>query len=136
MSRRILRRLSGDRGGATALEFALISPVLIALIFGVFNMGFALYCGAAVRHAVQASSRVLMFNPNTTANTLKTTVTSKLVQVPITNLSLTITDETVTQTEHLKRITWTYNYMVYAPFITSKTFEMGSSITVPTLVTP
>lgn len=41
----------------------------------------------------------------------------------------------MTQTEHLKRIRWTYNYMVYAPFITSKTFEMGSSVTVPTLVT-
>lgn len=136
MMRRIFRSLAGDKGGATALEFAIISPVFIALVFGVFNMGFALYCGAAVRHAVQESSRVLMFDPNTTANTLKAKVTSKLVQVPVTNLSLTITDETVTQTEHLKRVTWTYNYLVYAPFISSKTFEMGSSVTVPMLVTP
>lgn len=136
MSRPVLRRLAGDRRGATALEFALISPIFIALIFGVFNMGFALYCGAAVRHAVQESSRAVMFNPNTTADTLKATVVSKLVQVPVTNLSLTITDETVTQTEHLRRISWTYNYMVYAPFIMSKTFEMGSSVTVPMLVTP
>lgn len=134
--RRLLRRLTRDRRGATALEFAIVAPVFIAMVFGVFNLGYALYCGAAVRHAIQESSRLLMFDPNTTASTFKTAVVSKLVNVPVTNLRIAITDETVKQTQHLKRVTWTYNYMVYAPFITSKAFEMGSSVTVPTLATP
>ncbi|MBP2159336.1 MULTISPECIES: TadE family protein [Asticcacaulis] len=134
--RRLLRRLTRNRRGATALEFAIVAPVFIAMVFGVFNLGYALYCGAAVRHAIQESSRLLMFDPNTTASTFKTAVVSKLVNVPVTNLRIAITDETVTQTQHLKRVTWTYNYMVYAPFITSKAFEMGSSVTVPTLAAP
>lgn len=134
--RRMLRHLTRDRRGATALEFAIVAPVFIAMVFGVFNLGYALYCGAAVRHAIQESSRLLMFDSDTSADTFKATVVSKLVNVPVTDLRVAITDETVTQTEHLKRITWTYNYMVYAPFITSKAFEMGSSVTVPTLVTP
>ena len=131
MSRRVLRCLTRNTSGATALEFAIVAPVFIAMVFGVFNLGYALYCGAAVRHAVQQSSRTLMFNANISAEAFKVTVVSKLVQVPIENLRITISDEVVTQTETLKRVTWTYDYMVYAPFLPAEQLEMGSSIAVP-----
>ena len=120
-----------DTGGATALEFALVSPVLIALMIAVFNLGYALYCGAAVRHAVQQSSRALLFDPNITASAFKTTVTSKLDGIPVTNLTVAIGTESVTQTQQLKRVTWTYDYMVWAPFLPPEGLAMGSSLTVP-----
>jgi Flp pilus assembly protein TadG len=109
-----------DVRGATALEFAMVAPVLIALLIGVFNLGYALYCGAAVRHAVQQSSRALLFDPNITASAFKVTVASKLAGIPVTNLNIAIGNETVNQTQGLKRVTWTYDYMVCAPFMPSE----------------
>jgi Flp pilus assembly protein TadG len=131
MIRRVFRRLARNTSGATALEFAIVAPVFLAFVLGVFNLGYALYCGAAVRHAIQQSSRALMFDSNISADAFKVTVVSKLVQVPVTNLRITMSDEVVTQTEKLKRVTWTYDYMVYAPFLPSEQLEMGSSIAVP-----
>lgn len=126
-----MRGFAGDRTGATALEFAMVAPVLIAMVIGVFNLGYALYCGAAVRHAIQQSSRALMFDPGISAATLKATVTGKLTQVPVENLQIAIATEAMTQSEEVKRISWTYDYMVYVPFLPSEEFEMGSNLTVP-----
>lgn len=120
-----------DVQGATALEFAMVAPVLIALMIGVFNLGYALYCGAAVRHAVQQSSRALLFNPNITASAFKVTVASKLDGIPVANLNIAIRSETVNQTQELRRVTWTYDYMVCAPFMPSEELEMGSSLIIP-----
>lgn len=131
MSARAFRALIRDARGATALEFAMVSPVLIAMLIGVFNLGYALYCGAAVRHAVQQSSRALLFDPNISASAFKVTVASKLDGVPVANLNIAIGSETVNQTQSLKRVTWTYDYMVCAPFMPSEELEMGSSLIVP-----
>jgi Flp pilus assembly protein TadG len=131
MTRRSRSGMLRDIGGATALEFAMVAPVLIVLLIGVFNLGYALYCGAAVRHAVQQSSRALLFDPNITASAFKATVTSKLDGIPVANLTVAIGSESVTQTQQLKRITWTYDYMVCAPFMPSEELAMGSSLTVP-----
>jgi len=126
-----LKHLAGDRSGATALEFAIVAPVFIALLLGVFNFGYALYCGAAVRHAIQQSSRTLMFNPSTTAAVLKSTAVGKLVAVPVNNLAITIVTETITANEQIKRVNWTYDYMVYVPGMPSQSLQMGSSLVVP-----
>lgn len=129
------RRFAGDRQGATILEFAIIAPILIAMLIGIFNLGYAMYCGAAVRNAIQRSSRALILTPTTTAATISTAAQALLVDVPVNNLAVTVTTETVTSTMQIKRVTWTYDYALWVPFASSSTLSFGSSMVVPMVPT-
>lgn len=50
-------RLSKDRGGTTALEFALVGPVFIALVFFVIEVGWQLTVNLALHVGVAAGGR-------------------------------------------------------------------------------
>lgn len=50
-------RLTGDRG-ATLVEFAIILPIFVALLFGIIEFGLAFYSRTVVDDATQAGGRV------------------------------------------------------------------------------
>lgn len=51
------RRLHGDRGAA-AVEFALVSVLLLLLLFGIIGFGLALYRQQAASHAAREGARL------------------------------------------------------------------------------
>lgn len=51
------RRLARDECGVTAVEFALIAPVLFLLLMGTFNLGQAVYLQGVFHGAVQDAGR-------------------------------------------------------------------------------
>ncbi len=55
--RTLLHRLSGDRSGATLIEFAFVAPVLILMIMGIFDMAHTQYTNALVNGAMQKAGR-------------------------------------------------------------------------------
>lgn len=57
IARRRLRRLCKDRQGAAAVEFALISPVMVLVLMGLFDMGYTLYAGVMLQGALQEAAR-------------------------------------------------------------------------------
>ena len=60
------RRGEGDRG-VTALEFALIVPLLLLLVFGIVEFGRAYQARLTVTHAAREAVRVLAITDDTTA---------------------------------------------------------------------
>ncbi len=52
-----LRRLAGDRRGNTVIEFAIVAPVMIALIMGLLRLGFQIYAQSVLDGAVQKAAR-------------------------------------------------------------------------------
>ena len=52
-----LHRLLRDRAGVTIVEFAIVAPVLLALIFGVLDLGHGLYMQSVLQGAVQDAGR-------------------------------------------------------------------------------
>lgn len=50
-------RLAADRRGATAVEFALVAPLLLALLFGSVETGRYLWFAAVLDHAVGEAAR-------------------------------------------------------------------------------
>lgn len=65
---RILRR---NERGAAAVEFALAIPVLIMLIWGIFQVGLLFWASAGMQHALGEGARyaTLCINPNPTCTT-------------------------------------------------------------------
>jgi Flp pilus assembly protein TadG len=65
--RRLLRSLRHDRRGVSAIEFALLAPLLIVMIMGVSQMGALFYGHAALRNAISEGARYATIHPRPTA---------------------------------------------------------------------
>lgn len=52
-----LRRLGGDRRGVYAVEFAIITPVFLAMIVGFLDLGYQAYVGGVLQGAVNEAGR-------------------------------------------------------------------------------
>ena len=57
MNRRALSSLACDRKGVTAVEFALITPVLLIAMMGVFDLGYNMYATNMLQGAIQKAAR-------------------------------------------------------------------------------
>jgi Flp pilus assembly protein TadG len=121
----------GWNSGAAAVELALVLPVFITFVFGILNLGWALYCGAEVRHAVERSTRLLIVDPTTSAATILTNVKSQLSAADPNAVTLTKTTQAVGTGGGIAKLSWTYAYTLSSPFMTSKTFNFDSSMVVP-----
>ncbi|OYX63634.1 MAG: hypothetical protein B7Y89_04050 [Novosphingobium sp. 32-60-15] len=53
----LLRQLRQQNEGAAAVEFALIAPMLIMVIMGMFDVGYTLYANVTLQGAVQQAAR-------------------------------------------------------------------------------
>jgi Flp pilus assembly protein TadG len=121
----------GWRDGSTALETALVAPVFLTMVLGILMVGWGLFCGAEVRHAVERSSRMLIVNPDATAGDIETAVHDQLNAANADDVELTMTTETVGTTGEIARLSWTYGYAIDAPFIDPVTLNFDSSLVVP-----
>jgi Flp pilus assembly protein TadG len=65
------RRVSGERGGS-AVEAALVTPVVMALVFGIIEMGFLFKDNLAIAGAVRAGVRIASANPRNATFAQKT----------------------------------------------------------------
>jgi len=69
MSRIALKRLAADTRGLTVIEFALISPTLLVLMMGTFDMGFRTYATSVLQGEVQKAARDATLETGSAAGT-------------------------------------------------------------------
>lgn len=53
----VLRRLRSDNSGVTAVEFGLISPALMVMVLGIFDLGYNMYTNEMLHGAIQRAAR-------------------------------------------------------------------------------
>jgi len=58
--RPFLVRLNQDRRGAAIVEFAILAPVLFAMVFGVIQVGIQMWCYNSLRSIVADTARYTM----------------------------------------------------------------------------
>ncbi|MDP7549391.1 MAG: pilus assembly protein [Alphaproteobacteria bacterium] len=58
-----------DQCGAIAIEFALVAPVLLTILFGIMQFGFYFYAQASVNNAVREAARQLAVGSATVGGT-------------------------------------------------------------------
>ncbi len=54
---RLFRQIAADRRGATIVEFALIAPVLLMTVMGIFDMGYNMYTSSILQGSIQKAAR-------------------------------------------------------------------------------
>jgi len=129
-----MRRLIAlrDTSGATALEFALISPLLVMMIVGGFQLAWAMHCAASVRWSLETSARNLMMNPAESAATLKSAMLAELAgKATPSSLSVTISQDTSNAASKLLVATSTYRTILTVPFVASQPLTFTSVTRVP-----
>lgn len=125
-------RRRGPESGAAALETALVLPVFMTLVIGIFNLGWAFYCGAEVRHAAERATRLIIYNPATTEAEIQSAVLDDIHAADADDVTVSLATEAVGEAGgQVARISWSYGYRVEAPLIRPITLDFGSSIVVP-----
>jgi Flp pilus assembly protein TadG len=119
-----------DRSGATAVESAIVLPVAILFILGIFQVGWGFYCGYDVRQAIERGSRIYLSTPTATSDQLQTAVSSHLTTVKMSAVTLTTSSQT-TSGVSLQKVAWTYQYPIKLPFMSNLTLDFDSQIVVP-----
>ncbi len=58
--RRLSRRFGRNRRGATAVEFALVAPIFLALLFAIMETALMFFAGQVLETATQDTARLIM----------------------------------------------------------------------------
>jgi Flp pilus assembly protein TadG len=127
---RRLREGAADETGAAAVELALVAPLLTICLFGIWWIGWAIYCGGEVRHAVELGSRIYITNSSATLDQLKTAVSSNLIDIPMSSVTLNAATGAIgsAATEH---ITWSYSITAAIPFLSAIPIAFSGALDVP-----
>lgn len=127
------RRRWGDDSGATALEFALIVPVMITLLIGAFQTAWVMHCAASVRYSLETQARSLLLNPNMTADALKSAMVSQLTGlVDTSSLKVTIVTDNSVAGAPVLRASSEYEPTLAIPFVSTYHLDLKATTVVPT----
>ncbi|MBA2771715.1 MAG: pilus assembly protein [Sphingomonas sp.] len=104
---RFTRKLAADRAGSTAVEFAVAVPILVTLIWGIFQVAILYRANAGMQHALGEGARLATIFPTPGDEDIQAKITSHKFGVDGGTWSTpSITTDTVAQT---KSITVTYS---------------------------
>jgi Flp pilus assembly protein TadG len=74
---RPFRRLLADRRGATMLEFALVVPVLLAMLLGIVMLGMVFLAQAGLRSAVEDAARYATIWPRPSQTAIEARIAAR-----------------------------------------------------------
>lgn len=74
----ILRKLSNDERGASAVELALSLPILLTFIFGMMQVGMVMAADAGMQHALGEGARMATLYPAPTDAAIQARINSKV----------------------------------------------------------
>jgi TadE-like protein len=88
-------RIAREEGGTAAVEFAMIAPLLFALILGIVALGMAYYEGATIRWSLERGLRTAMVYPDTTPEDIEAAMQEELALIgsPDVDFSYEIDDD-------------------------------------------
>lgn len=115
-----------NESGATAAEFAIVLPVLVALFAGMGQLAWAQHCTSSLRYALSTAGRAIMLNPAMTQTQLQTLVKSKLAAAdPNVTVTLTISNGGSGQIATI-RGDWSSNVII--PLMTSTPLNYTATV--------
>lgn len=130
------------RMGQALVEFALAVPVLLFVIFSIFEVGFYFYAKVTVRHSVLEATRFavtgnkLIVNGDTLsrADAIIYIIQSKAQNIQVELNGIQVDPPGGGGPEELVRITATYRYVFSLPFIEAFFPEGSTDFTVSTVM--
>ncbi|WP_246681282.1 TadE/TadG family type IV pilus assembly protein [Mesorhizobium sp. B2-3-14] len=120
-----------DRSGGAALEFALIAPFLIMLLFGIFAFGWSMNSASSVRYTLEASARSLQLNNTLTQADIQAIATQKLLALGLKDVNVTIAIDPVSGGFRMAHLTAAYAFVIDFPYFSAFPINYATTVTVP-----
>ncbi len=92
--RALLRRCLGDRHGGTAVEFAMVLPILVTLLLGVFEFGRLFWSWSTIQYATEEAGRYAMLNPTASESTIADFLKGRLTGISASTVDVQLVPET------------------------------------------
>jgi Flp pilus assembly protein TadG len=131
VSARCFRRRFADEQGGAAVEFAIVAPLLFALIAGIFVLGWTMHSVASVRYALEEAGRSLQLDPDMTETELADVVEAKLDRLARPDVTVTLVVGEPEDGIRIAQATAQYAITFSVPLLPSFELEMQTSVTVP-----
>lgn len=122
-----LRNLVRNQRGATAIEFAFVSPIFLSIIFSLFQFGWAQHKLSSVRFAMETASRGLLLNPALTQTQLSDAVKAQLADVADDDVTITLVIET-TSAGNVAKLTGAYTSHIGVPLLATYPFDWTTTV--------
>lgn len=112
---RALRRFGRNESGAYAVEFGIVFPVLLLMVFGAIELGSIFYDKSRLSHVTASGSRLLLLDPALANSALQTQLQAIAnQQFPNGGVTVTVSD-TTRNAMQFKQLTATYTHAVLTP---------------------
>ncbi|MES2907175.1 MAG: TadE/TadG family type IV pilus assembly protein [Pseudomonadota bacterium] len=98
-----------NQQGTTMMEFALAAPLLLLLLFGIFETGHLYYIRSNLQHAVYTAARYAMMNATASNSTISQKASEKVTAVSAGAVTISIQDQMVGGKPY-KQISLAYNF--------------------------
>ena len=128
---RRLRAFAGNVSGGSGIEFALIAPVLIMLLFGIFAFGWSMNSTSSVRYALEASARSLQLNNTLTQADIQAVAKQKLQALGLQNVNVTIATDPASGGFRMAHVNASYAFVINFPYFSDYQINYTTSVTVP-----
>ena len=122
---RPVRALGREHSGAAALEFALVAPVFLLAIFGIFQLGMAFHASAGLRNGVEAAARHAQIYPRPTNSQIQIIFASNLYGLPKSQVvGPTLIYGTINGTGYVD-VSARYDHQLNIPFMPDSTMSLS-----------
>ncbi|WP_244571341.1 TadE/TadG family type IV pilus assembly protein [Mesorhizobium carmichaelinearum] len=113
------------------MEFALIAPFLIMLLFGIFAFGWSMNAVSSVRYTLETSSRSLQLQNTLTQADIQAIATQKLLALGLKDANVTIAIDPVSGGFRMAHLTATYALVIDFPYFSAFPINYATTVTVP-----
>ncbi|MER9295823.1 pilus assembly protein [Mesorhizobium sp. M0621] len=120
-----------DRSGGAGLEFALIAPFLVMLLFGIFAFGWSMHSVSSVRYVLETSSRSLQLKNTLTQADIQSIATQKLQVLGFKDVNVTIAIDPASGGFRMAHLTATYAFVIDFPYFSNFPVNYATTVTVP-----
>jgi Flp pilus assembly protein TadG len=125
--------LHGNERGAAAVEFALCVPILVSLIYGIFEFSQLYWANAGMQHALGEGARYATIYDSTTTNhvptdaNIKATMDAKVFGPNGATFNTSVTTPASTTCTSCRLLTVTYSRTMNFLFFTGPTITLTRS---------
>ena len=125
-----LHRVWRCTGGAAAVEFAIISMVLITLTIGIVDFGRTLYVKNQLSFLADQATRKLLINPTLATSTLESELRSDFTAGDSAQVVISVTSETINSNNY-RVIDIEFPITLFIPNLVSSTLDLSVTRRVP-----
>lgn len=112
----MLRRLRRDRRAVSAIEAAIVMPVLLTFMIGIFELSMIFYYQAALNDALGSAARYATLSPTPTTTQVRTRIIDNST-MPMGSVTVTVTSGMTASGRTYYDLAATYNYAMHVPFL-------------------